>query len=222
VTRLAAFLSSGIGRKMLMALTGLALMGFLVLHLAGNLLLLSSAEAFNHYSHRLISNPLVYVAEALLLIWFVAHMITAVSVTLANRAARPDRYAVTRRAAHTSHKSLASSTMIVSGIVVLLFVPLHLWTFKFGPYYPTAGDPEVRDLARLALDVFHRPGYVAFYAVALAVIGFHLWHAFESALESLGFPYRTWVRRVGQVLAVAIAGGFILIPLAIFFLGAGS
>lgn len=214
--RLATFLTTGIGRKMLMALTGLALLGFLVIHLAGNLLIFVGAKSFNDYSHALISNPFVYPAEALLLIWFVAHFVSGIQITLKNRAARPIGYEVKRQAGHTSHKSIASSTMITSGLVLLIFVPIHLWTFKFGPHYESATDPGVRDLYRLVVEVFHKPGYVAFYFAALAVIGFHLWYGFESALESLGLNYSIGVRRFGQVLALVLAGGFILIPLVLF------
>lgn len=220
--RLATFLTTGIGRKMLMALTGLALLGFLVLHLAGNLLLFVGPESFNDYSHALVSNPLVYPAEALLLIWFVAHFVSGIQITLANRAARPIAYEVNRRAGHTSHKSLASSTMILSGLVLLLFVPVHLWTFKFGPYYDSVTDAGVRDLHRLVVEVFRQPAYVGFYLVTLTVIGFHLWYGFESALESLGLRYSVGLRRVGQLLALALTAGFIAIPLVLFFMGGGQ
>jgi succinate dehydrogenase / fumarate reductase cytochrome b subunit len=222
VARLVAFLATGIGRKMLMALTGLALIGFLVLHLAGNLLVFVGPASFNQYSHELISNPLIYLAEALLLLWFVAHLVTGIQITLQNRGARPTAYQITRRAGHTSHKSVASSTMIVSGLVLLLFVPVHLATFKFGPHYDAADLSGVRDLYRLVAEVFHKPGYVAFYIVALTVIGFHLWYGFESAFESLGLKYTSTLRRVGQLLALALAGGFILIPVVLYFLGDGS
>ena len=85
MSSIASFLSSSIGRKALMALTGLLLIGFLVVHLTGNLLILKSPETFNHYSHTLISNPLVYLAEAILLILFVAHLLSGITVTLQNR-----------------------------------------------------------------------------------------------------------------------------------------
>ena len=221
MARLATFLTTGIGRKMLMALTGLALLGFLVMHMAGNLLIFVGPESFNDYSHALISNPLIYVAEALLLLWFVAHFVSGIQITLKNRAARPAAYQVKRGAGHNSHKNLASSTMILSGIVLLIFVPLHLWTFKFGAHYDSATDPGVRDLHRLVIEVFSHPGYVAFYLVTLTVIGFHLWYGFESALESLGLNYSIAARRLGQLLAVVITGGFILIPVVVYVMGDG-
>lgn len=214
-------LASSVGRKALMAVTGLALIGFLVMHLAGNLLLFAGADAFNHYSHKLVSNPLIYVAEAGLLALFVSHFVSAFAVTRANRAARPVPYALKRRAGHTSNKSVASTTMILSGLLLLVFVPLHLWTFKFGAWYPAAGDPALRDLYRLVVEVFHDPLHVVWYVVAMTVIGFHLWHGFGSAIETLGVGYRPAVRRTGQVLAVALMGGFAIIPIAIYFGSAG-
>src|SRR5262245_21954897 len=190
-----------------MAVTGLLLIGFLVLHLAGNLLVFAGPESFNAYSHRLVSNPFVYLAEGGLLVLFVGHFVNGILVTLRNRSARPVGYEVKGRARYTSHKSIASATMVVSGLVVLVFVPLHLYTFKFGPHYASTADPGVRDLYRLVLEVFQDRLHVAWYVVAMVVIGFHLWHGFGSGLESLGVAYRTPLRRAGQVLAVALAGG---------------
>jgi succinate dehydrogenase / fumarate reductase cytochrome b subunit len=219
MSRLVTFLGTGIGRKVLMAATGLLLIGFLVAHLAGNLLVFVGPEAFNHYSHTLVSTPLVYLAEAGLLVLFVAHLVSGIAVTRANRAARPVPYHRRVPAGHTSNKTLASTTMILSGLVVLVFVPLHLETFKFGPYYEWAADPEIRDLHRLVIAVFQSPLYVAWYVTAMAVIGFHLWHGFGSGFESLGIASRKPLRRFGQILAVVLSGGFLIIPVVIFLTG---
>lgn len=210
------FLTSSIGRKMLMGLTGLLLIGFLIAHLAGNLLILKSSEAFNDYEHAMTTNPLLYVAEIGLLTLFVAHFISGIGVTLKNRAARPVGYTVKRFAGHTSHKSLSSATMIVTGIVVLVFVPLHLYTFKYGTHYPLAGNPQRRDLYRLVIEEFHEPLEVIWYVVAMVVVGFHLWHGFGSGFESLGLTYRKPLRQLGHGLAIVIAGGFLIIPLIVF------
>lgn len=215
------FFTSMIGRKVLMAVSGLLLLGFLVVHLIGNLLIFESAEAFNAYSHKLISNPLIYLAEIGLLALFVAHLATGVVVTLRNRAARPEPYATSRWAGSPSHKSWASTTMILSGIVVLAFVPLHIMTFKFGTYYPAA-EPGVRDLHRLVVEEFQKPAWVLWYVLAMVVIGFHLWHGFGSAFETLGVHYRRPLRRLGQALAVVIAAGFLIIPVILYLTGGGS
>ena len=219
---LVRLLTSSIGRKLLMAATGLLLIGFLVAHLAGNLLIFVGPTAFNEYSHALISNHLIYLAELGLLVLFVLHLVSGIAVTRANRAARPAGYAKKRWAGHTSNKSLASATMIVSGLVVLVFVPLHLAVFKFGTWYQDAHDPHMRDLYRLVVEVFRDPVHVAWYVVAMIVIGFHLSHGFASGLESLGVASRPPVRRFSQILAVAIAGGFAIIPLVLFLRGGAS
>jgi succinate dehydrogenase / fumarate reductase cytochrome b subunit len=218
--------SSSIGSKFLIALTGLFLIIFLVAHLAGNLLFIAGPDAFNEYSHKLISNPLVYLAEAGLLAIFVLHIIKTVALFAGSYSARPEGYAK-RKWAKTkndrSRKSVSSSTMIVTGTITLLFVITHLITFKFGPYYETADG--VRDLYRLQLEVFSSPAYVAFYLVAMMVILFHLWHGASSAMQSFGFNNPTWAPRFiigGRILAVALALGFAILPVYTIVLGAGQ
>lgn len=212
---------TGIIQKMLMGASGLLLLAFLVVHVSGNLVLFAGRDAFNAYSHALVSNPLIYVAELGLVGLFVAHLVLGLAVTRRNRAARPVGYAMKRGAGGVSHKSLASTTMILSGLFVLAFVPLHLWTFKYGPYYASPADPAVRDLHRLVVEIFARPLEVAWYAGAMLVVGLHLWHAFGSGLESLGVTHRTALRRAGQAIAVAITVGFLVVPIAVF-LGRGA
>ena len=212
-------LNSTLGRKILMGLTGLLLIGFLVIHLSGNLLVFRGPESFNHYSETLLSNPLIYVAELILLGLFVLHFTLGILLTKNNYEARPTRYQEKRWAGHASHKTISSTTMIVTGVIVLLFVPLHIWTFKYGPYYTTTTTPHMRDLYRLVIEVFQRPLSVAWYVVAMILVGFHLWHGFGSAFESLGVRYNKSLRWVGQVIAVVLAGGFLLIPVLIFFTG---
>src|SRR5215216_1621721 len=123
-----SFFASTVGSKLLVAVTGISLVGFLVVHLAGNLIVYFGAAAFNEYSHKLIANPLVYPAEAGLLLLFLLHAWKAIQLTLASYKARPVAYEHKRRAGHTSRKSLASTTMIWSGLFLLLFVPIHIRT----------------------------------------------------------------------------------------------
>ena len=172
-----AFLSSSVGTKVLIAITGLAFFGFLVLHLAGNLLIFVGPESFNGYSHALVSNPLIYVAEAGLVVVFVVHAAKAILNVVDNRRARPARYALKRRAGHTSRKTLASTTMIVSGSVILVFLVIHLAMFKFGTYYPDTGADR-RDLHRLVVEKFSHPGLVAFYASVRTYEPFFAFHGF--------------------------------------------
>ena len=210
--------SSSVATKILIALTGLALFGFLIIHLAGNLLVLVGPDAFNSYSHKLISNPLIYLAEAGLAAVFLIHIWKAVRNFFANRAARPARYAVKKPAGYTSRKTLSSTTMIASGTMILVFLILHLKTFKFGAHYEAA-EPGVRDLYRLTLEVFHQPGYVIWYVVAMVLVGMHLRHGVSSALQSLGaIPARTTrtILTAGAIIAAIIAGGFAMIPIWVY------
>jgi succinate dehydrogenase / fumarate reductase cytochrome b subunit len=217
--------SSSIGSKFLIAFTGLSLLVFLIAHLAGNLLFIAGPDAFNEYSHKLTSNPLVYAAELGLLVVFVLHIVKTVAMFAGSYAARPERYAK-RKWAKTkndhSRKSVSSATMILTGTITLLFVVTHLLTFKFGTYYETADG--IRDLYRLQVAVFGNPGYVAFYVVAMLVILFHLWHGASSALQSFGFNNPTWAPRFivgGRILAVALGVGFAILPIYTFIAGAG-
>ena len=212
--------SSSIGSKLLIALTGLGLFIFLIGHLSGNLLFLLGPATFNEYSHKLVSNPLVYVAEAGLIAIFLLHIYKTVQLYAGAKGARPVAYARKEWAGGPSRKSLSSTTMIFTGIVVLAFVILHLRKFKFGTWYET---PEgVRDLYRLQVEIFSNLGYVAFYMLAMVVIGFHLWHGVPSVAQSLGIDHPKHTPRIlwiGRALALLIAGGFFILPLYTYLLG---
>jgi succinate dehydrogenase / fumarate reductase, cytochrome b subunit len=215
--------SSSIGSKFLIALTGLFLLIFLIGHLAGNLLFIAGPDAFNHYSHSLTSNPLVYVAEIGLVVLFVLHIFKTVSLFAGSYAARPERYAKKKWAKtknDRSRKSLASSTMILTGTITLVFVVTHLATFKFGTYYENAEG--IRDIYRLQLAVFSNPAYVTFYLVAMTVIAFHLWHGVSSALQSFGISSPTWTPRLlllGRAVAVILGLGFAILPVYTLLVG---
>ncbi|MEO5821050.1 MAG: succinate dehydrogenase cytochrome b subunit [Vicinamibacteraceae bacterium] len=214
------FLSSSVGTKILVALTGLGFAAFLVTHLAANLLVLVDAHAYNEYSHKLTSNPLIYLAEAVLVALFLTHAFKAVFVTLRNREARGPGYAVKKRAGHTSRKSFASTTMIITGIWLLLFVVIHLKTFKFGPWYETPDG--MRDLTRLVHEVYREPLHVAFYVLSMVVVGLHLSHGLSSAFQSMGLEhprYNGLIRGTGLAVAVVMGLGFALIPVVIYFGG---
>ena len=218
-------LSSSIGSKFLIAFTGLSLLVFLIAHLAGNLLFIAGPDAFNEYSHKLISNPLIYVAEIGLVAVFILHIYKTIVLYTGSYAARPQGYAK-RKWAKTkndrSRKSVSSSTMILTGTITLLFVVTHLMTFKYGPYHETTAG--IRDLYSLQLAVFSNPLYVAFYIVAMVVIIFHLWHGASSAMQSFGFNNPTWAPRFivgGRILAVVLGLGFAALPVYTYVVGAG-
>jgi len=216
--------SSSVAEKFLIALTGLTLFLYLVVHLAGNTLLFFGPETFNGYAHVLISNPLVIPAEIGLAAIFVLHVYKTVVMWWRNRSARPAAYVRKRWAGGPSRKSVASTTMIYSGALTAVFVVLHVRSFKYGTYYQVQaaeGEP-VRDLYRLVVEFFQSPANVVFYEVCLILLGLHLWHGFSSAFESLGADEPRFTPRVillGKVLAILIAGGFVAIPLWVYFGG---
>jgi succinate dehydrogenase / fumarate reductase cytochrome b subunit len=223
------YLTSSIGTKVIMAVTGLLLAVYLVLHLIGNLLVYLGPETFNGYGHLLISNPLIVPVEIGLLAVFVIHVSEAVINWWKNRGARPiGYYQSTRRlfgygwAGKPSRKSIASTTMIVTGLITFIFVIIHLTQFKYGAEYQVAGQPGVRDLYRLEIQNFSNGLIVAFYAFCMIVLGFHLWHGLTSALNSLGTDtpgYQPTLLRITRVVAVVLAVGFLTIPVYLYFRG---
>ena len=216
--------SSSVGTKLLIGATGLALFLYLITHIAGNLMVLAGPDTFNNYSHMLLSNPLIPVIEIGLVIIFLLHIYQTVSMYLANQKARPVKYQQKKMAGPPSRKSFASSTMIFSGLWLLLFVVIHVRQFKYGTEYYAPGT-GVRDLYRLEMENFANPLLVVFYVISMLVVGSHLWHGVASAFQSVGADQSRWTPRImaaGKAMAVLIAGGFIVIALWAHFLGARS
>lgn len=206
--------SSSVGTKIVIGITGGALFLYLVIHIAGNLMVFLGPAAFNRYAYTLEGNPLLPIIEIGLLAVFLIHVYKTIRMFLANQAARPVRYVMKRRAGPPSRKSLASSTMIVSGLWLLIFVIIHVKAFRYGTEYPwPAGG---RDLYRLEMENFANPWVVAFYVLSMVVVGSHLWHGISSFVQSLGADHPRWtprVRTTGKVIAVLIAVGFIIIAI---------
>ena len=218
--KLSRIFSSSVGTKLLIGLTGLALFAYMVLHLAGNAIVLLGPETFNEYSHRLIANPLIVPIEIGLLLVFLLHIYKTVTMWMRNKAARPIGYQKKEMAGHTSRKSLASSTMIASGIILLLFVIVHVKQFKFGSFYLVQGSDSVRDLYRTEIEVFRQPLWVLFYVIGPLVVGLHLRHGVSSAFQSLGLDHPRYTRRitaVGIAFALLIGLGLAAIPVWVYF-----
>jgi succinate dehydrogenase / fumarate reductase cytochrome b subunit len=213
------YFRSSIGRKQLMGISGLALSLFVLAHMSGNLLLFVGPEAYNSYSHFLVTNHFIYLAEAGLALFFLSHTAIGIRLTIENRKSRSARYALEPN----GEKAVCptSKTMIFHGLVIFAFTIHHLATFKFGKVYTaTYGGVEMRDLYRLVTEVFHEPLYVVWYVVALLLLAAHLSHGFSSSFQSLGFyhPKHTRCLKVfGFFYAAAIAIGFLAPPLVIFF-----
>ncbi|MNK85976.1 hypothetical protein D3C87_1058740 [compost metagenome] len=217
---MSGFLGSTVGKKYLMGATGLIWAGFVLAHMAGNLLIFVSHDAYNAYGHALTSGNIIYVAEAVLVVAFLVHVYTAFSLTMANRTAKEQKYAVAAKG--TKKVSLASRTMAVQGTLILAFLIYHLVTFKYGVYYETTVNGVVmRDLARLMAEVFQSPAYVAWYVVCLVLLGFHLSHGIGSSFQSLGLmegSYRNTWKKLSLGYATIVALGFIAQPLYLFFI----
>jgi succinate dehydrogenase / fumarate reductase cytochrome b subunit len=210
--------SSSVGTKLLIGFTGLLLFAYLILHLVGNLMVFGGQEAFNHWAHMLISNPLVVPAEIALALFFLVHIYKALTMWAANQRARPQGYEKKAWAGYTSRKSVASTTMIWTGIAILVFVVIHLAQMKFGTWYQI-GDPPVRDLYRTEVEVFSSLPWVAAYVVVMVLVGFHLRHGISSAFQSLGVDHPVYTKRLvilGTALAILIGGGFALIPIWVY------
>jgi succinate dehydrogenase / fumarate reductase, cytochrome b subunit len=219
LARFTRYFSSSVGTKLLIGITGLLLFAYMVLHLAGNALVLAGPEVFNEYSHKLISNPLIVPIEIGLLLVFLVHIYKAVRMFMANKAARPVGYEKKVYAGHTSRKSFSSSTMIATGLIALLFVIVHVKQFKFGSYYQTVAQADVRDLYRTEIEVFQHPLWVAFYVLGTVVVGVHLRHGIASGFQSIGFDHPLYTRRLttwALVLAIVIGGGLAFIPIWVY------
>lgn len=223
---------SSVGKKLVMALTGLLLFGFLAAHLTGNLLLLVGPEAFNTYAHKLQTfGPLLKLAEVALAALFMTHIYSGSKVWLANRRARTQGYAVAERLGKGTFSSL---TMAVSGTIILLFVLSHVWHVRV--LQPGLGEADasgatalyppvsyhgvpMRDMYTFMAQSFANPSYAIFYLVAMLCLGFHLRHAFQSALRTLGTSQVNYLRLANVaslLLAIMFSVGFAILP--VYFL----
>lgn len=202
-----------------MAITGLSMSLFVLTHMLGNLLLFVGPEAYNMYSHKLITNPLITVAELGLLLMFLLHVFMAIRLTIENRSARPTRYAMPTNGSKAV--SQASKTMIYHGMVLLIFTVYHLVTFKYGTVYETDyNGVMVRDLHRLVVEVFQSPAYVLFYVISMGTLGFHLSHGVQSSFQSLGFRhprYTSGLKIFSTAYALIVGLGFGAQPVYVYF-----
>lgn len=203
------FLQSSIGKKVSMAVTGLALVGFLVAHLAGNLLLFKPDDgaAFDAYAQQLHDlGPLLYVAEVGLLGLFGLHIAFAVWTTIGNRKARESRYAI---APDHGERSLASSSMPITGVIVLLFLIVHMFHFRL--------DGRFKDGPfELVASTLSSPLAALIYIAGVLALTLHLSHAIGSAFQTLGMNHPRWtplLRRAGVTVALVLGLGFLSIPI---------
>ena len=216
--------SSSVGTKIVIGLSGLFLVLYLIIHVGGNLLVFLGPQVFNNYAYNMeVRNPTLPILEIIILIGLLLHIFKTVTMYLGNKAARPVAYVKKERAGYTSRKSVASSTMIFGGLWLIIFLIIHVKAFRFSPETPWPGGG--RDLYKQEMAVFNNPLMAAFYVVSMLVVGSHLWHGASSAIQSLGLVHTRWTPRVliaGKLLAVLIAGAFIVIAVWAYMHQAGQ
>jgi len=212
-------LSSSIGQKFVMGITGLLLCGFLAAHLAGNLLLFAGADLFNEYAHKLHAQwELLIVAEVGLLILFLAHIYLAVTLTIGNVKAREEPYSI-KQPKVPGRVIGANSWMFTSGAIVLLFVLLHIVDLRLGMEGINLRGLNYTNKTpfQATVMVLSNPLSRVIYTVGSIVLGIHLSHGFASAFQSLGLnhpKYMPLIKIVGKIFAIVIGVGFA--SLAIF------
>ncbi len=212
-------LTSSLGRKYVMALSGVLLLGFVVAHLAGNLLVFAGPEALNAYAKKLrLLGPGLWAARLGLLGLAAVHVVTSIQLAIENRRARPQPYAVVRHSAST----LAGRTMVLSGLLVLAYLVYHLAHFTWQTAHPAVAhltDSSGRhDVYRMVVLSFQQPAIVLAYVLGVGLVGLHLSHGIGSSCQTLGVTNERVVeavRRAGRLIAWALFLGYAAIPAAV-------
>ena len=209
MNRIKFILGSSIGKKELMALTGLAFIGFLVIHLVGNLTIYGGSSIFNAYAAKLHSlGPLVEAFEIGLLAVGTVHIVFAMTLIVQNQAARPIDYA---GKINEGNRTLGSRSMAFTGPYILLFVVFHLIHF-------TLVDKTGTTIAAIVAERFHDPAWVGFYSASMVIVGMHVSHGLWSGLQTLGLPSlrEGKLHMVSSILGWIFVLGFGLIPVVVY------
>ncbi len=217
-------LNSTLGRKLIMALTGLFLILFLTGHVSGNLLLLKGdgGEAFNIYAKFMTTNPAVKLLSWLTYISIIGHVVWSIWLTSTNKAARPIGYAESRA---STNSTLASRNMGVLGTIILVFLVVHLQGFWYEMHwgdvpFVTYNGEEYKDLFSVVQFAFQNELIVAGYVIAMVFLGFHLSHGFASAFQTLGLNHKKYspaIEAVGKIYSILVPLLFASMPLYIYF-----
>lgn len=216
-------LSTTIGKKVIMSLTGLFLITFLVVHVAGNMLLFKDdgGEAFNLYAKFMTTSPLIRVASIILYSGLLLHVIYSLVLAMHNKSARPVGYAKARPEENSSWKS---RNMGILGTIVLIFLIIHLRSFwyvmHFGPIpVKTYAGVEVDDLYTVVVAAFSQWWYTGFYVLAMVGLGFHLAHGFWSAFHTLGMNHRKYmpmIKKISLLFSIIVPLLFASMPIYFF------
>ena len=211
-----------------MSLTGIFLMLFLIVHLIGNLQLLKDdgGEAFNTYAFFMTHNPIIKIISYSLYAFILWHAFQGIQLWRKNRAARGNtKYAVL----HARPNERPARNMAWFGIVIFIFIVLHMWQFwlqmKMGVLPPVdveAYNHPVQNLYIPVAEAFSNLGYVLFYVVCMAVVGLHLWHGFWSSLQTLDINherYNPLIIGLGYIYSIGVPLGFAIIPIWMYLMG---
>jgi succinate dehydrogenase / fumarate reductase cytochrome b subunit len=224
------FLTSSIGQKLIMSLTGLFLILFLVIHLIGNLQLIAGdgGESFNIYAYFMTHNPLIKTVSWGLYAFILLHAVQGILLAIKNRKARgPKRYAVNT----TANTSFASRNMALLGMLVLAFLGIHMGDFwyqmKFTNNLEYLSYPginyQVKNLYAKVAVTFGQTWFVVVYVISMLVLAIHLWHGFASSFQTLGLRHKKYtplIEALGKIYSVLVPALFALIPLVMYFRGA--
>ncbi len=214
---------SSIGQKILVSITGLFLMLFLVVHLLGNLQLMSDdgGKSFNLYTYFMTHNPLIKLISYTLYTGILLHTIQGLYLYFTNRKAKGQRY----QGGSSPGSSWPSKYMAHLGTIIFVFLLIHLWQFwlkmKLGqlPMIQYEGyDHPFADLFTPVWDSFKDFGNTVFYIICMLVVGFHLWHGFQSSFQTLGINHKRYtpiIKLIGKLYSILIPLGFIIIALYI-------
>ncbi|MBC3784899.1 succinate dehydrogenase cytochrome b subunit [Spirosoma utsteinense] len=217
-------LSSSLGRKVIMSLTGLFLSSFLIVHMAGNLQLFKgdNGRAFNEYTYFMTHNPVIITVSYLLYTSILAHALMAWVLTRHNQSSRPVKYAYSRPEANSPW---SSRNMGILGTVLLLFIIIHMRTFWYEMHFGSVPMAEYdgkqyKDLYAVVKEAFSQWWYVLLYVISMVAIGFHLAHGFQSGFQSLGIrhtKYTPMIEFVGRYFfALIIPAAFAAMPIYVF------
>lgn len=198
---------SSIFRKFIMALTGLFLISFLLIHLIINLFTLApSKDLFNEAAHFMATNPVIYVMQYVLALGFIIHIVMGIKLTIQNKIARSKNYAYNQMSKNTD---FSSRSMIISGVLIILFLVLHLRDYFYQMKF--VGLPEGTTDYDLVVTLFSNPIYTGVYVFAFIVLGIHLNHGFKSAFQSMGAnhnKYNPLIKAISTGYSIVISLGF--------------
>lgn len=217
-------LKSTLGRKLIMALTGLFLILFLTGHVSGNLLLFKDdgGDAFNMYAKFMTTNPAVKLLSYLTYISVIGHVIYSILLGQHNKSARPVGYA---EAKGSTNSTWASRNMGILGTFILVFLAGHMYSFWYQMHWgsiPTImiEGQEYKDLYNVVKVAFQQTWMVVLYVVAMGFLGFHLSHGFASAFQTLGLNHKKYspaIKALGQFYCIVVPALFASMPLYIYF-----